>query len=85
MEIKMKYGCPSTDWRKIPEFKKEEMKEKLEEYAEKRANEVFDIDIYELEDCVKSGAKWMLEQLKNDPNMISRELVTRYLNELKMV
>lgn len=59
------------------------MKEKLENFAEKRANEVYDIDIYELQNLVKAGAKWILEQLKADPSMISRELISKYLDELK--
>jgi len=39
-----------------------ELEKKLKEYAEKRADEVFDIDIDELRQLVIDGAKWMLEQ-----------------------
>ena len=39
-----------------------DLEQKLKEYAEKRANEVFDIDIDELRNLVIDGAKWMLEQ-----------------------
>ena len=36
----------------------------LEQYAEKRADEVFDISIDELRQLVIDGAKWLDEQLK---------------------
>lgn len=58
------------------------MKKELEKYSEKRADEVYDINIDELRDLVKDGAKWMLTELKKDPSMINRELITKYLNEL---
>lgn len=41
-----------------------ELEKKLKEYAEKRANNVYDIDIDELRQLVIDGAKWMLEQTK---------------------
>ena len=39
-----------------------ELEKKLKEYAEKRANDVYDISIDELRQLVIDGAKWMLEQ-----------------------
>lgn len=39
----------------------------LQAYAEARASEVEDIDINELIDLVKDGAKWMQEQLASLP------------------
>ena len=39
-----------------------ELEKKLKEYAEKRADEVYDIDIHELRQLVIDGAKWILEQ-----------------------
>ena len=38
-----------------------ELEKKLNEYAEKRADKVFDIDIYQLRQLVIDGAKWMSE------------------------
>jgi len=37
---------------------------KLEEYAEKRANDVYDIDINELKQLVIDGANWMKDNIK---------------------
>lgn len=42
----------------------EELEKKLLQYAEKRAYQVFDIDIEELMQLVIDGAKWMEEQTK---------------------
>ena len=39
-----------------------ELEQKLNEYAEERVNDVYDIDIDELKQLVVDGAKWMLEQ-----------------------
>ena len=39
-----------------------ELENKLKEYAEKRADEVCDINIDELRQLVIDGAKWILEQ-----------------------
>ncbi len=39
-----------------------ELEQKLNEYAEERANDVYDIDIDELKQLVIDGAKWILEQ-----------------------
>ena len=39
-----------------------ELEKKLKEYSEKRADEVYDIDIHELRQLVIDGAKWILEQ-----------------------
>jgi len=47
---------------KIVKVMDKELEKKLKEYAEKRANEVYDVDIYELRQLVIDGAKWMLEQ-----------------------
>ena len=38
------------------------LEQKLNEYAEERANNVYDIDMDELKQLVVDGAKWMLEQ-----------------------
>ena len=43
---------------------KEELELLLEKFAEKRADEVFDSEIFELRDLVTDGAKWMYEQIK---------------------
>ena len=34
-------------------------------------------------DLVKKGAIWMLEELQKDKHMITRELITKYLNDIK--
>ena len=47
---------------KIVKVMDKELEKKIKEYAEKRADEVFDIDINELRQLVIDGAKWMLEQ-----------------------
>jgi hypothetical protein len=47
---------------KIVKVMDKELEKKLKEYAEKRADEVFDIDINELRQLVIDGAKCMLEQ-----------------------
>jgi cytidylate kinase len=47
---------------KIVKIMDKELEKKLKEYAEKRANDVYDIDIDELRQLVIDGAKWMLEQ-----------------------
>jgi len=41
-----------------------ELEKELKEYAEKRANEVYDIDIDELRQLVIDGAKWMLDMVR---------------------
>ena len=41
-----------------------ELQDKLEKYAKKRADEVFDIDIDELRQLVIDGANWLIEQQK---------------------
>jgi len=43
----------------------EELEKQLQEYANKRADEVFEIDIVELRQLIIDGAKWMYEQFKN--------------------
>lgn len=47
---------------KIVKVMDKELEKKLKEYAEKRADKVFDIDIHELRQLVIDGAKWILEQ-----------------------
>jgi hypothetical protein len=43
-----------------------ELEEKLEKFAKERADQVFDIDIDELRKLVIDGAKWLLEQQKEN-------------------
>lgn len=43
-----------------------ELEKKLMEYAQERANDVYDIDMDQLKKLVIDGAKWMLNEYRSN-------------------